>query len=580
VSAFHHEGDAKIVGVRLASRSWWLAGGAGVVATVLVGGWALSSAAQDGRTHRNLAVAGRAAGGLAEADLVPIAEQLAADYRDVPVTLTADDGALSFTLGELGAAVDVDATVAAALDAGQPAPLVGWITTSFRDVAVEPVVSLDEDVLRDVISRADNRRADRAVEPSVVLSGETLVGLAGQPGQSIDAAGVVAGVLGAGFTVEPVNIDVTRVPTAPRLTLAQAEQAANEANQLTAEPMVITAGGATSQVSSAQQRSWIRVMPVSDGFRLQPEMNVIRGDIEQLLAAGGRMPTDAVITVVGDAPLLTAEVDGLVCCDTPAAELVADALLKPNRAPVDVPLRVIRPRVTADDIRALGIVEPVASFTTKHACCEPRVQNIHTAADRLRGTIIRPGETFSLNDALGERTLETGWVDAPTIKDGKLEPAPGGGLSQFATTLFNVAFFAGLDFGEYQSHSLYISRYPFAREATVNFPAPDLQIVNSSPYGMLMWPTYDDRNITITLFSTKWVASVEQGGQVARAAAKSCTAVTTERITTFLDGTKRTDAVQARYRAEEGLNCSDPLPPGVTLVAIPGQPPPTPNPQE
>ena len=53
--------------------------------------------------------------------------------------------------------------------------------------------------------------------------------------------------------------------------------------------------------------------------------------------------------------------------------------------------------------------------------------------------------------------------------------AVGGGISQFATTLFNAAFFAGLDIPEYQSHSIYITRYPYGREATLSYPAPDLE---------------------------------------------------------------------------------------------------------
>ena len=56
-------------------------------------------------------------------------------------------------------------------------------------------------------------------------------------------------------------------------------------------------------------------------------------------------------------------------------------------------------------------------------------------------------------------------------------------MSQFATTLFNAAFFAGLDIREYQAHSEYFSRYPRGREATMGFPNPDLVIENTTPYG-------------------------------------------------------------------------------------------------
>ena len=88
-----------------------------------------------------------------------------------------------------------------------------------------------------------------------------------------------------------------------------------------------------------------------------------------------------------------------------------------------------------------------------------------------------------MNDKVGRRTTGKGFTTGGAIIDGRVGTSIGGGISQFATTLFNAALFAGLDFGEYQSHSLYISRYPRGREATLSFPHPDLQIRNTTPYG-------------------------------------------------------------------------------------------------
>jgi len=138
--------------------------------------------------------------------------------------------------------------------------------------------------------------------------------------------------------------------------------------------------------------------------------------------------------------------------------------------------------------------------------------------------------------------------------NGVFNTSVGGGISQYATTLFNAAFFAGLDFGEYQSHSIYIDRYPYGREATVSFPNPDLEIINNTPYGVLVWPTTTDTSITVQLFSTKWVEA-EQTGQSERRQGVSCTSVTTERTRTWIeDGRTEVDTVTARYRPE-GLRC-------------------------
>jgi vancomycin resistance protein YoaR len=123
-----------------------------------------------------------------------------------------------------------------------------------------------------------------------------------------------------------------------------------------------------------------------------------------------------------------------------------------------------------------------------------------------------------------------------------------------ATTLFNAAWFAGLDFGEYQSHSLYISRYPYGREATMGYPHPDLEVKNTTPYGILLWPTYTERSLTVSMYSTKYYESVTMSAQTKRPQG-TCTVVRSERTRVLLDGERKVDSTSARYRAREGLNC-------------------------
>jgi vancomycin resistance protein YoaR len=231
---------------------------------------------------------------------------------------------------------------------------------------------------------------------------------------------------------------------------------------------------------------------------------------------------------------------------------------------VDLPLEEVPPALSTDQLNALGIKEVVATFTTKHKAGEARVTNIHRMADLVRGTIIRPGDVFSINQLVGERTEEKGFVFAPAIAEGLHEDQVGGGVSQFATTLFNASFFAGLDFVQYQSHSLYISRYPYGREATLGWPGPDLQIRNTTPYGILIWPSYTNSSLTVTLFSTKYFSSVDQSNQTS-APSGVCTSVVTERTRLYLDGTKKVDVVRARYRPSEGINC-DGSGPGTTTT--------------
>jgi vancomycin resistance protein YoaR len=119
-------------------------------------------------------------------------------------------------------------------------------------------------------------------------------------------------------------------------------------------------------------------------------------------------------------------------------------------------------------------MEVVGQFTTRYPCCESRVINIKRAVELLDRQRIPPGGTFSLHAALGKRTVARGFVLAPMISGGVLVDSVGGGISQVATTLFNAAFFAGLELIEHSPHSFYISRYPMGREATISWGGPEL----------------------------------------------------------------------------------------------------------
>jgi vancomycin resistance protein YoaR len=268
-------------------------------------------------------------------------------------------------------------------------------------------------------------------------------------------------------------------------------------------------------------------------------------------------PVDASFVVEGGQVRLLAGKDGVVCCapDGPTKVLAA---LQVGRHEIELATTSGPPELTTAEAQSLGIKEEIGqpdAFgpTTRHKGGEPRVNNIHKIADIVRGHVILPGETFSVNGLVGKRTTAKGFVEAGVIYKGKFEHDIGGGVSQFATTTFNAALFAGLDFGEYQSHSIFIDRYPKGHEATISYPHPDLEIKNTTPFGVLVWPTYTSTSITVHLYSTK-LATVELTAPTARPQG-NCTRWTTTRIRSYPDGSKKTDSVFALYRPGEGIDC-------------------------
>ena len=174
-------------------------------------------------------------------------------------------------------------------------------------------------------------------------------------------------------------------------------------------------------------------------------------------------------------------------------------------------------------------------------------------ADIVRGALLDPGETFSLNGYVGPRTIDGGFISAGVIYNGEFTEDVGGGVSQFATTLFNAAFFAGLDIVEYQAHSIYIDRYPYGREATVNWPGVDLKVRNPTDHPVLIWTEYTPSSITVKLFGTATVIG-KQTDQTTEPVGE-CTRVRTERTRTWVDGSTEIDTVGATYQPAEGVGC-------------------------
>jgi vancomycin resistance protein YoaR len=160
---------------------------------------------------------------------------------------------------------------------------------------------------------------------------------------------------------------------------------------------------------------------------------------------------------------------------------------------------------TTEDAQALGPFGKVSSFTTRHPCCQNRVVNIQKIARAANGAIVMPGQTFSLNARAGQRTEAKGYVRAGAIIGGKVQCCDsivnvGGGTSQFATTLWNAIFFGCYQDVFHQPHSLYFSRYPYVREATLGWPSPDVKFRNDSAAPVYLQATYTSTSITVTLF--------------------------------------------------------------------------------
>ena len=128
----------------------------------------------------------------------------------------------------------------------------------------------------------------------------------------------------------------------------------------------------------------------------------------------------------------------------------------------------------------MGIERRLSSYTTLYAGTPGPITNLQLGVSLVNGAWSPPAAR-SLNDRVGERTIERGFRPAPVIIKDEYDEDVGGGAPQVATTVFNAAWEVGLKIVERNLHSLYISRYQLGRDATVNYPDLDPKFVNDTP---------------------------------------------------------------------------------------------------
>ena len=198
-------------------------------------------------------------------------------------------------------------------------------------------------------------------------------------------------------------------------------------------------------------------------------------------------PRNATVRLVNGKPKVIAAVNGTTVAADNLKKAVEPVLIKPAaERRVSVQLTGAKAAFSTADAKKLGIKQVTGQFTTYFPYLPYRNINIGRAAALINGTVLKPGETFSLNQIVGERTKANGFTEGFIIKDGRFRKELGGGVSQSATTTFNAMFFAGLKDIEHKPHGLFIDRYPAGREATVAWPSLDLKFQNDTKYGVLV----------------------------------------------------------------------------------------------
>jgi vancomycin resistance protein YoaR len=534
-----------------------------------LGGWAIDAKAHEGKVARGVAIGGTGVSGDTPAELATATAALATLYQRAHVRITSPKGTLDATAAMVGLSLDQAATAEAAMavdrDGSAIKRPVQWARSLVTTRAAPLHFTLDQAAFAKGITELAAANRIDPVEPGFTDSENGVVVVPGVKGEAIDVADLARRLQAAADTgVTPIEVNAIPAPIAPVHGDADAQAVVDKANTFVKTPLNLSVGGKSATINAKTLRGWLTPVQGPNGLEIGADQARIVKELPALVGDIGTAPVQLGFTLVDDpdtkkpkAVIIDGQ-NGSRCCAPDSAARVAAAIAAgQNAATLD--LEVIPPDHDHAWAESLGINEEIATFTTPHPgpVGLDRVTNIHRIADTVRGMYIEPGGTFSVNGRVGQRTKEKGYVSAPVIYNGTHDEDVGGGVSQFATTFFNAAFFGGMEYDAYQSHSIFIDRYPYGREATISWPKPDLIIKNPSPYGVMVWTSYTDTSLTVSLWSTRWATGAQTGQHPEPDG--PCTKVVTERTRTWVDGHTDVDKVVAIYQPAgpegDGIKC-------------------------
>jgi vancomycin resistance protein YoaR len=487
--------------------------------------YAADRATSSDQVARNVTVAGVAVGGLDRSDATLAVQAHEQQLRQSPAVFIVNGQTFTLMPDEVGLTANTQKAVAEAMAARRTDGVVGnflsWIASfgSIEDIPLE--LRFSDDAIEAQIQGWEVRAIPNpAFNGSVAAVDGEVVATYPRAGETIDRPSAHEAIVTEMSTLDKQPATLSVVTQDPTLSDADVDAAAAEMQSMIDDDITLRSNevGFRTTITASQLASAVRsrLTQTGDALEVYFDEQTVLEILEPRRIEYEIQPVDAAF----DIDLETNRIK--VIPGRNGTLLDVDALLiEMKRVALEggtgvFPLLVgAEPDFTTTEAESYTSLGLLAEFTTTHPAGEDRVINIHQMAKDVDGAIVQPGEEWSINDYVGQRTEAGGYVAAPAIINGVPyccdHPANiGGGVSQFGTTLFNAVFYACLEDVDHKPHSLSFSRYPKGVEATLGYPGPDVRFRNDTDAPVIIKTAYTDTSITVLMYG-------DNGGKTCRA---------------------------------------------------------------
>lgn len=481
----------------------------GVFFAILFAAYGLTRWASAGEVMGHVEIADVDVGAKMEDGVYDSVRALEIDRLGRRAAFNVDGSTVEVEPGYTGLDIHEDTIVAEAMSVGREGNFANqflfWLRNIFATTRIELEGSVNETAIEELFNEWDDRVIAQPIHPgSVEMREGELVAVYPQTGVGVDRPPARGLVLNALLATERGTVEIPTVTVEPQLTDTDVDQALADAQAMVAAPITMVYEDQqtvveVSQLQEAFESETVTNSPPEIVNSFDPDvvnsfLDPIRSEFEsEPVNARYQINDDNTVSVIpGESGTRIDEVE--------TAGRLYEASQTDSRTGELPIVEGAEPERTTEYLEDLNVQHLVSQFTTYHSCCEPRVTNVQQMADSIDGTLVLPGETFSINDHVGQRTEANGYLPAPSIVGGEIVDTVGGGTSQFATTFYNAVFWGGYEDVEHQPHSYYFSRYPEGIEATLFWRSIDVKFRNNREHAVLIDTRHTDTSITVRFF--------------------------------------------------------------------------------
>ncbi|XOU94258.1 MAG: VanW family protein [Candidatus Kerfeldbacteria bacterium] len=385
--------------------------------------------------------------------------------------------------------------------------LTGWEVT--------PIITIDQEKLVEVLSEELSQYEQPAVEAALRISEDYELTISSEKGgQAFNYEKIITEVYGSLMNLLEAPVVVILENDQPEITKTDAEAALGLVNQaLSSTPYTLVYDEMSWEVDKALLREWLQ-FAIADGEvsiglhkeKLTEYLEAVANEIDvEVKEAKFQMENGKVLEFQPSQNGRVMQVDD-------SAELFNQKIRQIGVSQIDLIVLEEEPSTKTSELNDMGIVELIGEGRSNFSGSPAnRRHNIAIGADSVNGTLIAPGETFSLVKTLGNIDKAGGYLPELVIKGNQTIPEYGGGLCQVGTTTFRSVLNAGLNITERKNHSYRVSYYePAGTDATIYDPAPDFKFVNDTENHVLFNTEIDGSELIFRIYGTKDGRKVEQ----------------------------------------------------------------------